>query len=290
LKTELTGPRFGSDWLSAVIVMICAGILAAPLLLLLYSLGCRAFNGPEGVEAPELVACERRTLTVRLGLPDGLPAPVQAAANHTVPILIVFHDLQRAGQGSGFVHGDRTVITAAHLTAGQNHDSLSFFVWCNHEWTRGDILHRHEVRDVMVLRADCQAPRLPTDQLAEAVNTSLYISGFNFKPESATMPRPIAERFVRHTERVPFAELKDDHVALRHRPILSWRITERGRQGLPALPALAGALRPGNSGSPVFDDDGRLVGMFIIFDHIYNRSYIVPVTDITYALQKAGLD
>ena len=61
-------------------------------------------------------------------------------------------------------------------------------------------------------------------------------------------------------------------------------------RGLPEPLGITGAMNLGNSGGPVYHrSDGSIVGMAIILDPSYNRTFIVPAISILEAIEEAGL-
>jgi len=213
-----------------------------------------------------------------------LDPALHAVARQTVTIRAAAPEPGGVTYGTGFLIADGVVVSAAHVVpAARSGTSYPVRVFCADQEVVAGITAYDELRDVMVITApQCRADTLVFSERRLSVDDSLHIAGFMFVTEAG-----MAFRFHRYTSPIPTAVLRPNSLRA-DREVLE-RVREMRRQGVARYRALSGAAIPGNSGSPVFDDRGRIVGMLVIRDTLHDRSYMVPASTLLWVLRANGV-
>lgn len=206
---------------------------------------------------------------------------VSTVAEQTV---IISADAPNGGtfHGTGFILTDGLVISAAHIVSGASAEStFPVHVRCGGKVVGGGIIAYDALRDVMAVFAPgCEGEDLVLDQRWLSVDEGLHVAGFMFGPG-------LINRYHRHTSPIPTAVLRETDLPIE--PSLAERLRGMRRARIPRFRAITGEAYPGNSGSPVFDDDGRIVGMLVVRDERHARGYMVPAVTIIDVLRTNGL-
>lgn len=269
-------PPFLSRWrlVSAILVVIgITGIFPAMLLLLFLT----EHPSPIPTVPSETPPVTGHVTSVVCGqVPDFIGPGGQAVIRQTVYIDAVM-DEDAYALGSGFTVRPGIVVTAAHV--GGEKPPTHVEVGCDGRKVSGHFLYRNHLRDVAVLEAPgCPAEPLQFDETPLVASDLVAISRFGFDTAMHT-----AYRTVILTPPDPDATLIIPPDDLR---------TYEGRSIDDLLKAgtkLVGThvfLHHGNSGSPVFRPDGRIVGMAVIRDTRSNLGYAIAATHIIAALRE----
>ncbi|HTK05380.1 MAG TPA: trypsin-like peptidase domain-containing protein, partial [Candidatus Eisenbacteria bacterium] len=211
--------------------------------------------------------------------------PLRAVAAQTVTVRAEAPGGNGQTFGSGFLIADGVVVSAAHVVpAATDGATFPVRVFCGEREVIAGVTVYDALRDVMVIEApECRADTLVFDDRRLGVDDTLHVAGFMFLTDAG----PLAYRFHRFTSAIPTAVLRPSE--LRADPDILARVREMRRQRVDRYRALSGAAIPGNSGSPVFDDRGRIVGMLVIRDVLHDRSYMVPASTILWVLRANGI-
>lgn len=190
----------------------------------------------------------------------------------------------RFAEGSGFVIDDGLVVTAAHVFGSiSGSERGPIFVRCDDAERPGTVKVMDSLRDVAALSAPgCSGRTLPLGAVDTGIDDGLHVAGYIFDATDGS-----ATWYQFDTSVVPGAE--PDPYRRDIEPVLARRLVQMQRLGLTPYFAVAGSLLPGNSGSAVFDDQGRVVGMLVAADSRLNRSYCVPSAVIAEVLRSNGV-
>ena len=269
-------PPFLSRWRMVSAILVIIGIIAVfPTILLLLFLA----EHPTTVLVvpPEKAPTNDHVTSVIYGqVPDFIEPGGRTVIRQTVYIDAVMGEDAYA-LGSGFTVRPGIVVTAAHV--GGEKPPAHFVVGCAGQKVSGRFLYRNHLRDVAVIEAPgCPAEPLQFDETPLTDSDLVAISRFGF--DTATH---VAYRTVILTPPDPDATLiipPDDLHTYDGRSI---------NELLKAGTKLVGThvfLHHGNSGSPVFRPDGRIVGMAVIRDTTKNLAYAIAATHIVAALRE----
>lgn len=237
-------------------------------------LGPDVLDAPTGSTEPDAPALTRAPdgrFTVLSYVPDDVKGPARTVAEQTV---IVRADRSHA---TGFLIRDGIVITAAHVAGGSN--APDTHVRCWDVEAAADVVHIDTLRDTMILHAaHCNAAPLKFDERTLRDREPLHVAGysFNFDVNGAL-------RYHRLTAALP------DRVFVPEEGPTREHMARMSENGVARLQALDTVLIRGNSGSPVYAEDGARVGMFVIIDFATRTSYMVPASTIVRVLSDANM-
>ncbi len=194
--------------------------------------------------------------------------------------------------GSGFLVSSGVVMSAAHVAkTGFADAGLGIVVHCGTKHIEGTLLTHDPVSDVMLISAQgCVADETAIDPRELEVNDPLHICGFKFMYDP-NRDLIHVQRYFEMTSPIPQAILEARNLDL-HSPDgkdIARRLYLMQEQGLPRLQAISGAMIQGQSGSPIFDDEGAVVGMLVITSPRFNRSFIVPGATLAKTMRDAHL-
>jgi S1-C subfamily serine protease len=185
---------------------------------------------------------------------DGIPAEAAARVT-TSTVLVEGQACARIQEGSGFVAGDNLVVTNAHVVAGENRTHV---VTSDGRRLDTTVVAFDPNRDLAVLRV----PGLALPALAEAdghVDDRGALFGHPGGGPLRQSPVKIAEQIV-----------------ARGTDITRTTPTER------EVFVLAAVTAPGDSGGPIVDADGRVIGVMFAYD--------ISRESTAYALTRSELD
>jgi S1-C subfamily serine protease len=174
-----------------------------------------------------------RIVDVPKGDPKVLGDPEVTAAQESVLKIYGLNSCGRGIEGTGFVYANDRVMTNAHVVAGVDEPEVQI----NGENRSAEVVHYDPDLDVAVLAVDAGRPTLA------------------FAP-SATSKQKIA--VLGYPEDGPY-DVQTGRVRSQQ-PLRSPDIYGRGTVIRDVL-SLRALVRPGNSGGPVVDTDGRVVGV-----------------------------
>lgn len=224
-------------------------------------------------------------VVINLGEPDSLPAPMARVARQTVVIRgIAESERQPVSLGTGFLVAKNIVLTAAHVVGELEVEQV--IVYCSGEERVGDVLWNDRMRDIAVVIAVCPAEPLEIDSGRLDVDDQLTIAGFNFL--ALDSGERIIYRFAQSTSPIPGATL--DPKGQYDDPFLKWQHAELLKRKIKPTSvhhALSGRIRHGNSGSPVFRPNGKLVGIGVVDDAPLGRAFMIPAASIVRALRES---
>jgi len=215
------------------------------------------------------------TIGVSLIVPGDIPASVTTVGMQTVAVRAVLPGTGTSMFGTGFIVQDGIVVTAAHLlwrfgTPG----SPSVDAYCDGRRFPAEVLARDDRRDVAILSAPgCTGERLKIGAYVpkHGHEDPLYATGYTF---DASLE--FAERFTHAAH--PY----DDEGWCAELDVGLQKLAARSTDTEPIMRygAFTGALIHGNSGSPVIDEKGRVIGMFVILNEKKDFSCYVPGDEI----------
>ncbi|MBE7324011.1 MarP family serine protease [Nocardioides sp. Y6] len=174
-----------------------------------------------------------------VAVPEGDPkvredADVQAAQQSVVKI-VGANDCGRGVEGTGFLYGTGRVMTNAHVVAGVDSPEVEV----DGQRVRGRVVHYDPDLDVAVLAVEARG--VPTlDFVREEVPPRAAVAVLGFPQDG---PYDVQSGRVRQQQRLRSPDIYGEGTVIRE--VLSLR----------AL------VRPGNSGGPVVNTDGEVVGV-----------------------------
>lgn len=266
----------------SAMVACSLGVLAI-LLYLTFMAGRRsATRAPEPVPHEEI---EEFRIFTALPLEVRMNRAIFVPSDQTVTVRSAVPDSDDGWYyGTGFLISDALVISAAHVVPhASGSETYPVLIGCYGREVEGGVIAYDELRDVMAVFAPgCRADDLEFSTRRLTTDDVLHASGFMFHPGKA-----LAARYFRYTSYIPDAFIRGDDAFAE--PELRERVREMRRQRVPRYRAITGAAIPGNSGSPVFDDQGRIVGMLVVRDSLRGRSYMVPARTLVRFLRVNAL-
>jgi S1-C subfamily serine protease len=273
---------------AVVVILLVIAATFAVLSLLIVPLALTPATPPPtggtGGAAPAAAKPEPKALDVSYVTPFGLGSGIRRVTRQTVALQCpVEGDPDASTYGTGFLIAYDVVISAAHITSARK-SGVEVRTYCGGaEPVIGTVVALDELRDVMVVRTKgCPAENVAFDVSRLRVNDPLHVAGFNFSGMTGS-----ASRYYSMTSPIPSGSFTaKDAIG---DPDVSQRVLDMEKAGVPRFRAIAGAAVPGNSGSPVFTDEGKVVGMLVLRDPRHNRSFFVPAVTIQRVLSDAGI-
>lgn len=218
-------------------------------------------------------------------IPTNVTDEAKVVAESVAAIKVELAD--NVGYGSGFIVEDGVVATAAHVIDHEN--IIGITVFCNEREVEGTVIVSMPERDVALLAADCTGAPATYDLAAPDVDMRLLISGYDFeRDQSRGGSITAAVQFTSQTSPIPTAMLTSAKISDEQDGGARELVEKMEAADSPPLIAIAGAIDPGNSGSPVFSFTGEIVGMVVISDMGRNRSFFVPAESILIAMIAAA--
>lgn len=215
-------------------------------------------------------------------VPNDIDVALRSSLENAAAVMMALPNGQ-SSLGSAFVVQDGMVGTAAHVVSGA--DGLPITVYCDGKEVEGTPIAIDEARDIALISADCRnaggAVRWSLDE--PDVDKTLYMAGFTFlTDDDGGVPSNtlVAVQYIEQTSYIPNARLERHLEDAAIDPAVKRVIEGMAREHATPLMAVAGRMKPGHSGSAVYDETGALVGMAIIIDGSRNRSFIVPAKSI----------
>jgi S1-C subfamily serine protease len=185
---------------------------------------------------------------------DGIPADAATRVTRST-VLVEGQACDRIQEGTGFVAGENLVVTNAHVVAGENHTHI---VTSDGRRLETTVVAFDPNRDLAVLRA----PALGLPPLAEA-DARIDDRGALFGHPGGG---PLRQAPVRIAEQIVASGSDITHTTPTQREVF----------------VLAAVTAPGDSGAPVVDADGRVVGVMFAYD--------ISRDSTAYALTRSELD
>jgi S1-C subfamily serine protease len=185
---------------------------------------------------------------------DGIPADAATRVTRST-VLVEGQACDRIQEGTGFVAGENLVVTNAHVVAGENHTHI---VTSDGRRLETTVVAFDPNRDLAVLRA----PGLGLPPLAEA-DARIDDRGALFGHPGGG---PLRQAPVRIAEQIVASGSDITHTTPTQREVF----------------VLAAVTAPGDSGAPVVDADGRVVGVMFAYD--------ISRDSTAYALTRSELD
>lgn len=218
-----------------------------------------------------------------------LPAPVQAAARRSKPMIVFFKKTSAIGFGNAVMLEDGLAVTSYHIYqfAQYNGGLEALFVKCTEE---GPIVSAlpiagSMIADVLFLVTSCKAPPIKYRQ-TRPHGLPAWISGIHYEMEDKKIGLWIRkDRLDRRTKIV-----NNTAKCLGPETIeaLKEHLAAMKRAGYQSLTGIRLESFKGNSGSLVHDDQGRMLG--IIFGaSCRNVSFLVPTANILEVAKRSGL-
>ncbi len=228
-------------------------------------------TGSAAPAAPSFTRAPDGRFTVMSYLADDVKGPARTVAEQTVIV--------RANRSyaTGFLIRDGIVVTAAHVAGGS--EAPETYVRCWDSDQQADVVRIDALRDVMILHAaHCNAAPLKLDDAALADREPLHVAGYSFNFEANG-----AWRYHRLTAALPYRTFVPEEGPTKD------HMARMAAAGVARLQAFNAVLERGNSGSPVFREDGTVVGMFVIIDYATRTSFMVPASTIARVLFDANM-
>lgn len=173
-------------------------------------------------------------VSVPAGDPRTLNDPDVRAAQESVVKVFGANDCGRGVEGTGFLYAPGRVMTNAHVVAGVDDPEVEV----DGDRVRATVVHYDPDLDVAVLAV--QTRGVPTLEFSRQVEEKQAVAVLGFPQDG---PYDVQSGRVRAQQRLRSPDIYGEGTVIRE--VLSLR----------AL------VRPGNSGGPVIDTDGRVVGV-----------------------------
>ena len=263
------------------VIAVIVGVFGSLALIVhtLTSLPTHSAASPDAGVAPE--DADRTLIITELDADVRANPQVFTVADQTV---IIAAEVPGEGVhfGTGFILSDGLIVSAAHIVSSASPEATyPVHVFCAGRDVDGGIIAYDGLRDVMAVFAPgCDGEDLVLDQRWLSVNDELHVAGFMFGPG-------LISRYHRNTSPIPTAAIREGDMPIE--PTLAARLRGMRRARFPRFRAITGEAYPGNSGSPVFDGDGHIVGMLVVSDVRHARGFMVPAVTIIDVLRSNGL-
>lgn len=208
---------------------------------------------------------------------DRTPTIVSTMAMNTVTVRSSVAETCASQFTTGFIERPGEVVTAAHVLWGLDRPSgtdIDLLVSCDGSARPATIIARDDRRDTLILSAPgCDG--FPVDVVDEdtVADQVLYVAGYAYTT--------VAERFLIKTR-----ERGDDGWCEREAKKIFSRtglngLSSKMDEGPPVrYGAIETLLTHGNSGSMIIDANGKVVGMFVLFNELEGFSCYVRAGEI----------
>lgn len=243
-----------------------------------------AFTPPKATENEGGGTPEHTKIVVPYNGLQELPDGTHGTIGSVTAIFVEFENADDYNNGSGFVIGRDLVATTAHIIPEKEYKAL--VVACNNTRSAGRVAYLDRNRDVAFIRAECGETQAELDNEALAVDDPLIVSGYMFYIQGGrTYRHTVAEQFVSNTSLIPSAKITREIIDSASNELTRSVLAATLTGDIPPMSAISGAVVPGNSGSPVFRQNGRVAGMASVFDLKMNRTYMIRAESLKQALE-----
>ncbi len=241
---------------------------------------------PTGQQPPmpaqRMAPRDRSAITPQKTTADRRKVSTSAVARQAVAIRTGTHDEDGYYDvGSGFLIADGFLVSAAHIfTDIPGSENAPVHVLCDDVERNGTVTVIDPIRDVVAISApECHAGTLTFHNAEITASEGLHVSGYDFSRIDG-----LTAWFRNDTSMIPGVRIDPSSDGVEG--ALQKQLIGMKREHVVPFVAIAGAFAQGNSGSAVYDDGDRVVGMLVVIDPRFNRSYIVTAGTIMDVLLK----
>lgn len=220
--------------------------------------------------------------------PPKLESPVERAVRQVVGVYVLRLDPRgyhtTASKGAGVTIGNDAVLTALHVISGLDDSELRLKVFCNGEFRDATVTNEDALTDTALVHAPgCKGEKLRFEPRPVTSDERLHVAGYSY---DSNRGRPYW--FHVTTAVVPDAAELDP--AKSETDTLRNQLIKMKESGLRQHFALNSGFVRGNSGSPVFNDSGAIVGRVDINEWGQDMGFIMPTDNVIPVLRSWGLD